>query len=339
MNLKTIKEGNINVVFKYDRYLKTDRYEVYYNTETGFELVRGINNHKDPYVLDLPLLLDIGIMGHCKNKCNICYQGNKVEDHMKLEEFKMILDQTKHHLNQVALGGRGDPNHHPHFREIVEYCIRCGIIPNYTTSGIDLTDEQIEISKMCGAVAISDYDQVCAYDSIKRLQQADIKTYIHIVFTAASFDKCIKILYGHNPWKQEVNVDKIFAVVFLLFKPVGRGRYTPQLQPSPYQTLTFTELVLRNEALMDIAVDSCLVNKIKLTEEMKPFLNTCDTSKYTAYISPSLMMTPCSFVDSSLGDKIKTKRSIQYIWKNSKLFKEFRKKLIQKPNRCPIGLE
>ena len=71
---------------------------------------------------------------------------------MTLENFKSIIDQVKHHVNQVALGGRGDPNLHPQFKEFVEYAKNNGVIPNYTTSGVNLTEEQIKVSMLCGAV-------------------------------------------------------------------------------------------------------------------------------------------------------------------------------------------
>ena len=335
MEILKIEDNGVNIIAKYNKHFQTGKYEVYYNTESGFELLRGINGQKDPFILDLPLLLDIGIMGHCKNKCPICYQGNKREDHMKLDDFKMILDQTNHHLNQVALGGRGDPNHHPNFKEIIEYCIECNVVPNYTTSGISLTDDQIEISKMCGAVAVSAYDKDFTYDAIKRFQNAGIKTNIHLVFSKSTNSKCFKILHGWDPWKGKVNIDKLNAVIFLLFKPVGRGAELSQLQPSPYQISIFSDLVLQKKALMKIGMDSCLINKINIPEDMKMFLSTCEGSRQSAYISPSMIMTPCSFTNS-FGVKINSKNSITKIWEKSDSFKTFRKRLIKAPNDCPI---
>lgn len=340
MKILAAKDNGISVVSQYNKYFKTNRYEVYYNTKTGFELLRGINGNDDPFILDGPLLLDIGIMGSCKNKCTICYQGDEEEKHMELEDFKMILDQTKGHLNQVALGGRGDPNHHPHFKEIIEYCVACNVVPNYTTSGIELTDEQIEISKMCGAVAVSDYDRDFTYDAIKRIQDAGIKTNIHLVFTIASYNKCIQILYGHDPWKGKVNIDKLNAVVFLLFKPVGRGADKYSLQPQPYQISTFSELLFQKKALMKVGMDSCLVNKVNVPKDMEMFLDTCEGARQSAYIGPSLKMTPCSFIHTdSFAMKITEKKPVEYIWNRSSLFISFRRQLLKTSNTCPIGFK
>ena len=158
-----LKEGNIVIVGQFDKSFENKDYEVHFNTETGVEVLKG-KDGKDPFKTELPLLFDVGIMGYCLNSCPFCYQGNKTEPHMTLENFKIIIDQVKHHTNQVALGGRGDPNLHPQFKEIVEYSRNNGVVPNYTTSGINLTSEQIEISKLCGAVAVS---QIFSEQNIK----------------------------------------------------------------------------------------------------------------------------------------------------------------------------
>jgi len=327
-----------NITYYYNKHFKTDRYEVYYNSEIGLQVLRGINGLEDPIVLDYPILLDIGIMGHCKNKCAICYQGNETEKHMSLKNFKLIMDQIKYRVNEAVLGGRGDPNHHPQFKEIVEYAIKRDVVPTYTTSGFNLTDEQIEISKMCGTVAVSDYGQDYTYTAIKRFQEANIKTSIHLVFTSASYEKCILILHGHNPWKRKINLDKINAVVFLLFKPVGNAKHLYSLQPKPYHISVFSELILERKGLTKIGIDACLVNHIKkIPKYMEPLLQTCNVAKESAYISPSLIMTPCSFIHSkSPSYKITRTKTIEKIWNTSNLFKSFRRKLKKQPNVCPI---
>jgi len=143
------------VILKFDRRFMNDDYLLLFNTKTGVEVLTGINGKDDPHSLYLPSLLDIGVMGACKNKCAFCYQGHDSQPNMKLSDFMSIIDAVSHHTNQVALGGRGDPNKHAHFAEMLEYCRKHNVVPNYTTSGIDLTDDEIEISKMCGAVAVS----------------------------------------------------------------------------------------------------------------------------------------------------------------------------------------
>lgn len=136
--------------------IKNEKYVILFNGFEGFELMSGINGNSDPFILDSPSMIDVGIMGHCSNDCKICYQGKINIPNMKFDDFKKIIDQCKNHLNQVALGGKGDPNKHEHFREILKYCKSNGVVPNYTTSGNGLTDWQVYITKKyCGAVAVS----------------------------------------------------------------------------------------------------------------------------------------------------------------------------------------
>ena len=329
----------------FNRHFKNDDYEIFFNTFTGVELTRGVNGKDDPFYLELPSLLDIGIMGHCKNKCYFCYQGHINEPNMKLEDFKTIIDQVKHHTNQVALGGRGDPNHHENFKEIVFYARENGIVPNYTTSGINLTDEQIEISKMCGAVAVSDYGTEHTYNAIDRLIKAGVKTNIHLLFTQGTFDKCVKILYGHNPWKKKkislVDIEKLNAVIFLLFKPQGAGKDLFELIPSAYQLFVFSDLIFKPKSIFKVGMDSCLVNHVLKFVEPEPIqkqsIDTCEGGRMSAYITPDMKMTPCSFADKSFGIPI-GKKDISYIWNRSMKFKSFRKVLKKKPNSCPLGL-
>lgn len=135
--------------------IETEKYVILFNCFNGFELMSGKNGNPDPFILEAPSMIDVGVMGHCQNNCKICYQGNLDIPNMKLEDFKLIIDQCKDHINQVALGGKGDPNKHENFKEILLYCKENNVVPNYTTSGNGLTDVEVEISKLCGAVAVS----------------------------------------------------------------------------------------------------------------------------------------------------------------------------------------
>ena len=206
-----------------------------FNSETGFEILQGVNGNPDPFSLDFPSLLDIGIMGHCLNRCPVCYQGDDEQPHMELETFKKIIDQAKNHVTQIALGGRGDPNLHPNFGEIISYARTNGVVPNYTTSGNSLTDGQIELSKICGACAVSDYDRPFTYSAINRFIDSGIKTNIHFILSTERFERACRLLDGEDIWNGQFDISKLNAVVFLLFKPQGRSKNRYDLIPSDDQ--------------------------------------------------------------------------------------------------------
>jgi len=345
MKQLALKEGNIVIVGQFDKSFENKDYEVYFNTETGVEVLKGKDGN-DPFKTELPLLFDVGIMGSCHNKCYFCYQGRKTEPHMTLENFKLLIDQVKHHTNQVALGGRGDPNLHPQFKEIVEYARDNGVVPNYTTSGNGLTDEHIEISKMCGAVAVSEYLQEFTYDAINRLMDAGIKTNIHMIFSRPNYHTAMKILYGYNPWKvhkgSKVDLSKLNAVIFLLFKPQGEGRNKADLIPTPMHIQSFSKKVFNPDCKFKIGMDSCLINHVmnysNPNKIQKMAVDTCEASRMSVYVSPSMQLIPCSFADHpEWGIQINGKNDIHYLWNRSMKFISFRSRLKKNPSCCPVG--
>ncbi len=309
-----------------------EKYVLLYNKNLGLEILSGINGKPDPFFLELPSLIDIGIMGTCKHRCKFCYQGHEDKPNMKLEDFKSIINQVDHHVNQVALGGRGDPNHHENFKEIIEYCVQHNIVPNYTTSGIDLKDEHIQISKMCGAVAVSDYEKQYTSDAIYRFLCGGIKTNVHQIFSKETFEKCMNIIIGNHPYVNGLN-----AVIFLLFKPQGAGKNL-DLVPTEDQIKEFSNIIFKANLPFKVGMDSCLVNHVVdyavMTELQRMSLDTCEGARMSMYITPDMKMKPCSFGDSSYETPV-TKTNLKEIW-DGKIFSDFRYVLSRKSNQCPF---
>lgn len=326
----------------FNKFFANKEYAIMFNTKTGFEVIQGINGKDDPFSLELPSLLDVGIMGHCVHSCPFCYQGHAEEPNMTLHNFKVIVDATKHHVNQIALGGRGDPNHHENFAEIVEYTRKNGMVPNYTTSGIDLTDEQIEISKLCGAVAVSDYGHPYTYEAINRFIDAGIKTNIHMIYSGKSHAKAIQIILGIDVWKNSFDVEKLNAVIFLLFKPAGAGADL-KWSPVKEQFNTFANIVFAPKSKFKIGMDSCLINHIlqysQPNELQRMSIDSCEGGRMSAYITPDMRMMPCSFSDKDKwAVPINNALDIKWAWDNSKPFTTFRNILTKNQCSCPLTL-
>lgn len=332
--------------------VKDDKYIIIFNTETGQEILTGTGGNPDPFVLEYPSLIDCGIMGHCLNDCPTCYQGNNTQSHMSLENFKLIVDQSKNYTNQIAVGGHGDPNLHPQFKEMIEYAKlntvewknNSIIIINYTTSGNNLSDDQVEISKMCGAVAVSDYDQPFTYSAINRFLNAGIKTNIHFIFSSERFERAIDILDGKDVWNNQFDVSKLNAVIFLLFKPKGKGKGRYDLVPNPDQIKQFIDKIRKPTVPFKLGMDSCLVNQLAtydtLTKSEEIFLDTCEASRASMYITPDMRMVPCSFADyDKNGVKITPENTIKNIWDNSDSFNNCRHSLFECPIECPYAGE
>ena len=280
-----------------------------------------------------PHLLDIGIMGHCVHgKTGLCLQAgvqcyqdglNKSQDNMKLEDFKSSIDQSKGKLFQVALGGRGDPELHEDFEEILKYCRDNEIVPNLTSSGFGMTDEKAElIKKYCGAVAISWYRSEYTLKAIELLIKKGIKTNIHYVLGNNSIDEAYDMV------TQDKIPSGINRLVFLLHKPVGLGQSANVLKANDPKVHSFFNLFNEDKNCNVAGFDSCCVpGLINFSPNVHlDSIDTCEGARYSAYITPDMKMTPCSF-DQELKWQCDLKEfSIQEAW-DSLTFNQFRSKL------------
>lgn len=280
---------------------KTNNFKELFNSENGFYIRTGVldkngkDTNVDPFMREFPSLLDVGVMGNCKNAkhCTVgCYQGKLAKPNMSLDTFKGIIDQCKGKTFEVALGGFGSPNEHEDFVEIVKYAHDNGVIPNYTTSGIELTDEQIDATKKyCGAVAVSWYRMTYTYDAINRFIEAGCKTNIHYVLSDRSIDEALWHL-GNNDFPEGVN-----AVIFLLFKPVGCGKNNDVLHYSDPRVERFFYAIENSRLSFKVGLDACCMpGVVNFSKKIDPISTTaCDSGRFSAYISCDNFMLPCSF--------------------------------------------
>ena len=198
-----------------------------FNPNTGFYVRSGVIENGsdtgiDPFMASFPELIDIGVMGTCKHggsglcvRSGVqCYQNglHVKKDNMTLLDFKHLIDQCAGQVFQVALGGRGDPNEHEYFEEMLSYCRTHSIVPNYTTSGYGLTEAQADISKIyCGAVAVSWYRSEYTLRALHLLLKKGVKTNIHFVISNKTIQYAIDLLHQGKMLPEGVN-----AIIFLL---------------------------------------------------------------------------------------------------------------------------
>jgi radical SAM protein with 4Fe4S-binding SPASM domain len=280
----------------------------------------------------------VGIMGHCLHGANglckeagvQCYQDglHKKQDNMTLENYKWIVDQSKTRLFQIALGGRGDPEMHEHFEEILRYSRENDIIPNMTTSGYGMTEQKANLIKeYCGAVAVSWYRSNYTIRAIKLLLDQGIKTNIHFVLGNNSIDEAIEML-TENKIPEGVN-----RLIFLLHKPVGLGQSDNVLNASDPKVIQFFNLFNEDRYCEMAGFDSCCVpGLINYSPNVHlDSIDTCEGARYSAYISSDMKMTPCSF-DQKLKWHYDLKgKSIDEAWESNR-FEYFRTKL---KTSCP----
>lgn len=311
-------------------------FKSYFDADTGSYLrtnvldADGNATEKEPFMSSYPQLLDIGIMGHCAHGldglCAInngtCYQsgGSIYKPNMRFEDYRQIIDESAGKCFQVALGGRGDPDMHEDFEEILKYTREKGIVPNLTTSGYKLTPEKAAlIAEYCGAAAVSWYRSDYTTKAIEMLINEGVRTNIHFVLTRESRDEAIALL------KNKALPKGINRIIFLLLKPIGEGAGNAVL-PIDDQTKELFALFESDYGIEKIGYDSCTVpGVLQYSPRIDPQgFDACEAGRFSAYITSDLKIVPCSF-DQNLNWAVDLKEnSIQSAWQ-SQLFEGFRK--------------
>lgn len=309
-----------------------------FDTETGAYVRTGIldangkDTGVDPFMASYPHLIDVGIMGHCIHgktglcaKAGIgCYQSGLIieKPNMVLDDFRWIAEQCKGRCNQLALGGRGDPDQHENFEEILKICRQNFLIPNFTTSGYGITREIAALCKeYCGAVAVSWYRSDYTSKAIQLLLDAGVKTNIHYVLAKNSISEAIDRL-KNNDFPKGIN-----AVIFLLHKPVGLGKAENVLNIDDHRVREFFEQI-DNRHPFKVGMDSCSVpGAVRFCKNVLPeSLDTCEGGRYSCYISADMIMVPCSFDQEKQYEVSLHSMNIEAAW-NSEPFERFRNKM------------
>lgn len=331
------------------RYIVEDKkyhFKYGFDTETGAYVRTGILDESgkdtgaDPFMGSFPHLIDVGVMGHCIHgktglcaKAGIgCYQsGMFVEQpNMTVENFRWIAEQCKGKCNQLALGGRGDPDQHEYFEELLKISRENNLVPNFTTSGYGMTPKLAEIcKKYCGAVAVSWYRSEYTLNAIQMLLDASVKTNIHYVLGKNSIDEAIERL------KKQDFPKGINAVIFLLHKPAGQGTKANMLAADDPRVAEFFEQIDARHPFK-VGMDSCNVpGAINFCKKVLPeSLDTCEGGRYSCYIGADMIMVPCSFDQEKKYRILLNGITIEEAW-NSEPFERFRNRMRGACPDCP----
>lgn len=330
------------------RYTITDqsyKFVTAFDTQSGAYVRTGIlddwgrDTGEDPFMASFPHLVDVGIMGHCIHgqtglcvKAGIgCYQSGLTKEmpNMTLSDFEIIARQCSGKVHQFALGGRGDPDQHEHFEDILKLSRTYNIVPNFTTSGYGMTPELAKVCKRyCGAVAVSWYRSAYTLKALAMLLAAGVKTNIHYVLGQNSIDEALQRLRDKD-FPRGIN-----AVIFLLHKPAGQGSQDNVLSADdPRVQAFFTEIDKGNHGFK-IGLDSCSVpGLINYSKKVAPeTFDTCEGARFSSYIDAQMNFMPCSFDQAAEYVVSLLEMSIAEAWE-SDAFERFRVSL---RHRCPM---
>jgi radical SAM protein with 4Fe4S-binding SPASM domain len=250
---------------------------------------------------------------------------------MPVEDFKEIAVQCKGKVFQFALGGRGDPDLHENFEEILKLCSENGIVPNFTTSGLGMTAEKAEIcKKYTGAAAVSWYRSSYTEKAVELLLRAEVKTNIHYVLGNNTIDEALDRLINQG------FPEKINAVIFLLHKPVGMGTQDNVLKADNIKVQQFFELIDSRKFDFKIGFDSCsCAGIINFAPNInRSSIDYCEGARFSCYIDAQMNMMPCSFANDNPERHISLRYStISEAW-NSEPFEKFRNHLRNSCKDC-----
>lgn len=171
-----------------------------------------------------PELLDVAINDKCLANCSYCYTSatksgsnfDNICDKAQLIWGSMELNDRPF---QIAIGGAGEPTMHPDFPEFVKTVRELGIVPNYTTNGMHLSEEVLNATEAyCGGVALSWHPHIekVFHAAVAKLKPLKTKLNVHIIIGTKQSLIDLKELY--NQYK-----DVFDYFVILPYQAVGRA--------------------------------------------------------------------------------------------------------------------
>jgi len=249
---------------------------------------------------------------------------------MNLGDYQKLINNIKPYLCQVALGITNCYSN-PDFFSILQWTREQGIIPNYTTHGLDVDDYVVEqTKKYCGAVSVSIVNKQKSYDAVKRFTDSGMtQVNIHYMLANETYEDAFKIV-------EEISTDprlsKMNALVFLGLKKKGNAQdgYSYLNDQEKYNKL----IKYCEEKKVNVGFDSCscgsyykyIEGKTDM-DELAMYAEPCESfGLFSSYFNYLGEYFPCSFAEGE-GDWVEGLDALNCedftrdIWFSSKLNK------------------
>lgn len=310
-----------------------EHYLTLFNPATGFFVRAEEPGHDEPFwSAHGPEMIDISITSWCSRECSTCYRmAGRTGKHMPFADYESVIRQAAQlGMMQVALGG-GNPNEHPRFEEILRLTRRdYGIVPNYTTNGYGLSDSVLRASaEYCGAVAVSAYEPYSFLaKAIRMLCDYGVRTNVHFVLDAQSAETALAWFHDPPEFLRSVN-----AIVFLNYKPVGRGARRDRLLRNYDLYHKLIEVATTGRHEFKVGFDSCMVSGlVSVGKVNQVWFDACEAARFTMFVSEQLQMFPCSFMETIYPGIRLTETNMLDAWQHSVSFRAIRQAI--KAPRC-----
>jgi len=271
--------------------------------------------------------------------CPYCYKSNTTAEpvNMSPATFKTIVHKLGPQVCQIALGLTGVQTN-PDLIPIMQHCRNVGVVPNYTLSGADLTDEIAEATgRLAGAVAVSYHgDWGLCRSTIERMVRAGVKQVnIHAVTT----DKdTLTELIHQIKMAQERPDFKLNALVFLSLKPKGRAAKMHNISDEDLKE------VVNMARVLDIGVgfDSCSAHRALAIygKSQEQYIEPCEAACMSFYVDVYGNGYPCSFAEGEVefpnGIYIPGQKNFRRdVWMSPEVV-QWRDNLLKRGRTCPL---
>lgn len=294
------------------------------------------------FVTNGPELVDFQITYRCNSYCPHCYVDASAHGPTaSLRHVLRALDEfAKGRVLQIAFGG-GEPTLHPALATILKETFDRGIVPNLTTNGKELPTKVIDaIIDYCGAIAFSveeigeafshrrGYDINRLFKLASSLMSVGVNVVFHVTVARSnlrSLPEIVGELSSLNP----------YGIVFLVHKPVGRGRLEESLASVDPQILheKLKAAVKHLCGKTNVGFDGCFAPGLSLLSLQSKYetYEGCSAARTSANVTPTLNVRPCSFI-KQIGGNLNS-QTLPEIW-NGDTFESFRYRMVQHISKC-----
>lgn len=323
----------------------SNKYNYIFNKKNGQFCRWGKTKEDDPLFSPFgPEILDLEISkGKCLGNCEFCYKcngNNNPVNNLSFIDFKKIIKKMPKILTQIAFGIT-DIYANPDFFKMIRYSRKKGIIPNYTTHGLDVDDYAVkQTAKFCGAVAVSLVNKEKSYNAIKKFTDAGMnQVNIHFMLSKETFSNAFSLI---EDIKSDERLKKLNAVVFLGYKHKNFN----SLHNSIPNVTKYKKLIEAcNKNKIRYGFDSCScplyfksIEEKENNKNLSIFAEPCESGLFSSYINCEGEFYPCSFSEGEGNWKeginvLKIKNFIKDVWNNKKLI-NWRNKLIISSKNC-----
>lgn len=327
-------------------------YHCFFHKISGLMVRFGETFAIEPKYCELgPEILDIEIsVNGCPKiggkNCKFCYKNNtdNPPTNMSFETFKRIFDNIPKCLTQIAFGITGTQTN-PDFIKMLKYTRENGVIPNYTLSGADLTDEIIKDTiKYCGACAVSCYagNKELCYETLRRIHDMDPSIHLNIHIVLSEDEEQLAHVWDVLNDAKEKKIVGLRHIVLLRIKPVGRAKtLNVNIREETYEKIC--KFCMDNN--IGFGFDSCSAKSVLKTlikigyKEAAGYCEPCESTSFSFYINANGIGTPCSFCEhiyENEGIDVTKVENFSETWNTNSMIKSFREKTHKCEKSCSI---